>query len=69
MGIGYVKVVFQPLTGALHILKDGNTFSPAVDPPTEGGVPPFYLKNSRRVRTLCEHKELLIKAQTVVTAG
>ena len=66
MGIGNIKIVFQPLTIALCILKYGDAAGSSFYPSAELLIPPFDFENSGSVRTLGKYKYLFIKPQAII---
>ncbi|MEI3060540.1 MAG: hypothetical protein V8T29_07760 [Oscillospiraceae bacterium] len=72
VGIRYIKVVFEPGSSRLGIVKDGNPGCPTVDPTPEPLVPAVSALNRQdgsSVRALGKNKHLLVKGQAEVAAG
>ncbi|MCR0422731.1 hypothetical protein MKA25_15890 [[Clostridium] innocuum] len=68
MGVGNVKVVFQPGSFGFTV-KNGNAVCAPVYPAPKPFVPSLDLQDGGGVRALGIDKQLLIKGKTVVAAG
>lgn len=69
MGVGDVKVVFQPCPSGSVPVKDRNPRRATVDPAPKLFVPSLDLQYSGGIRALGEKQELLVKGELIVPAG
>lgn len=69
MGVGDVKVVFQPRPSGCVPVKDRDPSRAAVDPAPKLLIPSLNLKYSGGLRALGEKQELLVEGKLIVPAG
>ena len=69
VGIGNIKVIHQPLTASVYILKHSDTSRTSVDPSAEAAVPTLNFKDCGCVRSLGINQKLLVKSELEVIAG
>ncbi|MDB7901596.1 hypothetical protein PND81_09745 [Flavonifractor plautii] len=69
MGVGNVKVIFQPGPARMLAVKNSNAIRAPVYPAPKPFIPSLDLQDGGGVRALGIDKQLLIKGKTVVAAG
>ena len=68
VGVRYIKVMNQPLTASVCVLKYGNTFCTSVYPTTESTVPSFDFKHGCCIGSLGINEKLFIKSEPEISA-
>ncbi|WP_253291075.1 hypothetical protein [Acetivibrio sp. MSJd-27] len=68
VGVRYIKVMNQPLTASVCVLKYGNTLCSSVYPATESTVPSFDFKHGCCVGSLGINEKLFIKSEPEISA-
>lgn len=68
MGVGNVKVIFQPGPARMLAVKNSNAIRAPVYPAPKPFIPSLDLQDGGGVRALGIDKQLLIKGKTVVAA-
>ena len=69
MGVGNVKVVFQPGPVCMPAVKHSNAIRTPVHPAPKPFIPSLDLQDGGGVRALGVNQKLLVKRQAVVAAG
>ncbi|MGM9628953.1 MAG: hypothetical protein ACI3V4_12855 [Faecousia sp.] len=72
MGIGNVKVVFEPALSGIAAVEHGNALGATVYPPPEPPVPAILALNGKHgggIRPLRKQQNLLLEWQTEIAAG
>ena len=69
VGIGNVKIVFQPCPTRGIPVKHGDTGGTRIDPAVESAVPVLHFQNGCGVRALGMYQYLLLEVQLIIPAG